>query len=77
MKSLIVSGGPVSRPDYRDGGETIAVDHVVSSHLPPSLETLHAFRDVGLQRSMGATGVPPGDVRAVIPALACASHTSK
>lgn len=61
MKSLIVSGRPVSRPDYRSGGETIGLDHVVSSphgdnnhHL--RLETLHPLLTVGLQKVVGVGG---------------------
>lgn len=71
MKSVIVPGGPVSRADYRYGGKTIGLDHVVSSYHGNNhhlrLETLHPLLTRGFQKSMGITGFSAGEVPLPLP----------
>ena len=76
MKSLIVSGRPVWRSDYRYGGETFRLYHVVSSHQQdnnhhPRLEMPPSLLTIGLQKSVGVMRFSAGEWSLMIPALTC------
>lgn len=71
MKSMIVSGGPVSRGDYRYGGKTIGLGHVVSPYHGDNhhlrVETLHPLLTMGFQKSVGITVFSAGEVPLPLP----------
>lgn len=81
MKSLIISGGPVSRPDYRYGGETIGLDEVSSYHGDnnhlPRMETPPSLPNCGTSEKRGVTRPSAGQVSIVIPALIRATDMRK